>query len=270
MTTTSGDTVPGTCNRPFPVEGTFNLRTTAGYPAQGRVVREAKLFRSDGLQGLTDAGRGQFAAFGIRRVIDLRDRTELEHSPSQLQGMPLEVSHNPIFEEGKVPGGQDPTTLQSIYRLIVEQHAGRLADAVRIIADSGPDPVLVHCAAGKDRTGLVIAVALLAAGVDREYVVRDYAASEENLGAGWTEKTLATLATTHALSTVDENLRHIIAASPAAVLESALDLIDARYGSAAGLLTSHGFSDTDVATLREVLTAATDTNPPQQLSHLNS
>lgn len=261
MTITSGDAVLGTSNRPLTVEGTYNLRTTAGYPAQGRVVREGKLFRSDGLQGLTDAGRRQFAAFGIRRVIDLRDRTELEHSPSQLEGLPLEVSHNPIFEDGKVPGSADTTTLQGIYRLIVEQHAARLADAVRIIADSGADPVLVHCAAGKDRTGMVIALALLAAGVEREHVVRDYAASEENLGSGWTEKMLATVASNHGLATMEENLREIIAASPAAVLETTLDLIDANYGSAAGLLTSHGFSDADVARLREVLTTATAPNP---------
>lgn len=261
MTITSEDAVLDASNRPLTVEGTYNLRTTAGYPAKGRVVREGKLFRSDGLQGLTDTGRRQFAAFGIRRVIDLRDRTELEHSPSQLEGLPLEVSHNPIFEDGKVPGGAETTTLQGIYRLIVEQHAARLADAVRIIADSGTNPVLVHCAAGKDRTGLVIALALLAAGVEREHVVRDYAASEENLGSGWTEKMLATVVANHGLATVEENLREIIAASPAAVLETTLDLIDARYGSAAGLLTAHGFSDTDVARLRDVLTTSTATNP---------
>lgn len=259
MTITSEDAVRGISNRPFTVEGTYNLRTTAGYPAQGRVVREGKLYRSDGLQGLTDAGRSQFAAFGIRRVIDLRDRTELQNSPSQLQGLPLEVSHNPIFEEGKVPGGADTTTLLGIYRLMVEQHARRLADAVRIIAESGPDPVLVHCAAGKDRTGLVIAIALLAAGVEREYVVRDYAASEKNLGGGWTEKMLAAVVATHGLAAMAENLREIIAASPAAVLESTLDLIEASYGSAAGLLTAHGFSDSDVARLRDVLTIPTET-----------
>ncbi|MEV7474280.1 tyrosine-protein phosphatase [Pseudarthrobacter oxydans] len=259
MTITSGDAVLGTSNRPFTVEGTYNLRTTAGYPAQGRVVRDGKLFRSDGLQGLTEAGRTQFALFGIRRVIDLRDRTELDNFPSQLHGLPLEVSHNPIFEDGKVPGAAETTTLQSIYRLMIEQHAQRLADAVRIIADSRTDPVLVHCAAGKDRTGLVIALALLAAGVERDYVVSDYAASEENLTGEWTEKMLAAVVTSHGLASVEEGLREIITASPAAVLEATLDLIEASYGSATGLLKSHGFSDDDVARLREVLTVAPET-----------
>jgi protein-tyrosine phosphatase len=254
LITTAEDSVLGTANPPFTVEGTYNLRSTAGYPAKGRVMRDGKLFRSDGLQGLTEEGRRQFAEIGIRRVIDLRDRSELTHSPSRLQGMPLEVSHNPIFEEGKVPGAADITTLQGIYRLMIEQHAQRLAEAVRIIADSGADPVLVHCAAGKDRTGLVIALALLAAGVERGHVIRDYAASEGNLGGGWTEKMLTEITVNHGLAAVEDNLREIISASPAAVLEATLELVQSNYGSAADLLKAHGFSDADLVRLREVLT----------------
>ncbi|GAB3561343.1 hypothetical protein GCM10027405_12980 [Arthrobacter alkaliphilus] len=259
MTTTAEDAVFGTRNRPYPVEGTYNFRSTGGYAAaQGqaaaRTVREGKLYRSDALHGLTDAGRLQFSELGIRLVIDLRDRTELAKSPSNLDGLAVTTKHNPIFEEGNVPGTAEITTLSHIYRLMVQDHAQRLANAIRLIANSGTDPVLVHCTAGKDRTGLVIALALLAAGVDRGQVILDYIASEENLRGEWSEAMMAAAASHPNLAGIGEELREIISASPAAVLETTLDLVDEMYGSATGLLQAHGFSDDDLARLRDVLT----------------
>ncbi|MDD1478498.1 MULTISPECIES: tyrosine-protein phosphatase [unclassified Arthrobacter] len=256
MTTTTEAALPGTANHPIAVDGTYNFRSTGGYAAAGRTVREGKLFRSDGLHRLTDAGRASLAELGIRLVIDLRDRTELEQSPSLLEGLALESRHNAIFEQGKgkVPGLTPTTTLLDIYTLMIDAHAERLAGAVRLIADSGTDPVLVHCTAGKDRTGVVIALALLAAGVDREQVVRDYAATGDNLAGEWTETMLATVANHPGLDTVGGDLREIISASPAAVLDATLDFVQGSYGSVEGLLKAHGFSDDDLDRLRAALT----------------
>ncbi len=113
MTITSEDAILDTANQPLAVEGTYNFRSAGGYAASGRTVREGKLFRSDGLHQLTDAGRAHLAELGIRRVIDLRDRTELEQSPSRLEGLPIESRHNPIFDSGKIPGAADSVTLQA-------------------------------------------------------------------------------------------------------------------------------------------------------------
>jgi protein-tyrosine phosphatase len=245
------------------VEGTYNFRSTAGYPAAAagdaavvRTIRDGKLYRSDALHGLTDAGRRQFSELGIRLVIDLRDATELEKSPSKLDGLGVDTRHNPIFEEGNVPGTAEITTLLDIYRLMVRSHAQRLADAVRLIADSGTEPVLVHCTAGKDRTGVVIALALLAAGVDREQVILDYVASEENLRGEWSEAMMAAASSYPGLSGIGGELREIISASPATVLETTLDLVDQTYGSAAGLLRAHDFSDADLERLQDILTTS--------------
>lgn len=261
MTTTAEDAVFGTRNRPYPVEGTYNFRSTAGYAAAARsreaaarTIREGKLYRSDALHGLTDAGRRQFSELGIRLVIDLRDRTELAKSPSKLDGLAVDTRHNPIFEEGNVPGTAEITTLVDIYRLMIRSHAQRLADAVRLIADSGTDPVLVHCTAGKDRTGVVIALALLAAGVDREQVILDYTASEENLRGEWSEAMMAAASIHPGLAGIGEELQEIISASPATVLETTLDLVDEMYGGATGLLQAHDFSDVDIDRLRDALT----------------
>ncbi|MCA4135273.1 tyrosine-protein phosphatase [Arthrobacter sp. M4] len=259
MTTLTEDSLLGDANRPLAVGGTYNFRSTGGYTAAGRVIREGKLFRSDGLHRLTDDGRAQIAALGIRLVIDLRDSSEIDRSPSQLDGLALESRHNPIFQAGSVPGLDATTTLMDIYRLMIARHADRLAGAVRLIADSGTDPVLVHCTAGKDRTGVVIALALIAAGVDRGQVLRDYAATEQNLAGEWVDAMLAAVAQHPGVENVGPDLRDIIAASPAAVLAATLEFIDRSYGSVRGLLQTHGFNDDDLDRLTAVLTTPSPT-----------
>lgn len=267
MTTSTGDAVLETANGPLTVEGTYNFRSTGGYAAGSRTVRHGKLFRSDGLHALTAQGRRQLAELGISRVIDLRDRTELDQSPSRLDGLAIDVHHNPIFEAGKVPGAAESITLHDIYALMISLHAQRLAEAIRLIADSGNDPVLVHCTAGKDRTGVVIALALLAAGVDRGQVVRDYEATGANLAGEWSEKMLAVAAKHPRLGAAGQSLREIITASPAAILNTTIDLVEDNYGSAQGLLITHGFSEADLQRLTDVLTIPTPTHENHENSN---
>lgn len=247
-----------TVNSPETVDGTHNFRSTGGYAAGDRRIREGKLFRSDGLQDLTDQGRVQFAGFGIRRIIDLRDGAERERAASRLDGLAVEVCHNPVFDDGNATPGVSATdiSLAGIYRQMLERHASRLTGAVRLIAESGSDPVLVHCAAGKDRTGLVIALALLAAGVDRSQVVADYATSGANLSGEWVARMMAIVAAAHTTGMSEETLQEIVASSPAPALESTLDLLDELHGGAAGLLKANGFSDDELEQLRNVLTTA--------------
>ncbi|MDQ4501473.1 tyrosine-protein phosphatase [Sinomonas sp. ASV322] len=249
-------TTPAAANPVIPVDGTHNFRSAGGYAAGDRTVRERKLFRSDALHRLTEGGRSAVEDLGITTVIDLRDASELESAPSAVGGLPLTIAHTPIFDSVRVPGIAAVTSLGEVYRLIVERHADRLAAAVRHIADSGDGAVLVHCTAGKDRTGLVVATALLAVGVDREQVLADYAASGENLSGAWADAMLAAVER-HVGGSIDETTRELVTASPAEVLAEALDVLDALHGSAAGLLRAHGFTDADLARLRDVLTAPT-------------
>lgn len=253
MATAPLTTTTPAANPALPVDGTYNFRTTGGYAAGERTVRDGKLFRSDALHQLTDGGRASMAELGIATVIDLRDPSELASSPSAVDGLGLTVEHHPIFSAGKVPNGEALTSLAAVYRTIVEKYADRLAGAVRLIADSGEHAVLVHCTAGKDRTGLVVATALLAVGVDREQVLADYATSGPNLSGPWAEAMLANVER-YVPGPVTESTRDLIVASPAPVLAEALDLMDATYGSATGLLAAHGFGDEDLARLRTVLT----------------
>lgn len=234
---------------PF-VGGTFNLRDVGGVPAEGGTVRRGRLLRSDALHRVDDAGRESLGRLHVTRVIDLRDDDEVAAAPNALTGVPVEVLRRPIF------GGwtQAPTAgfeLGDLYAAMVSTRGAALAAAVGAIADAADGAVLVHCTAGKDRTGVVVALALGAVGVARGAVLDDYARTEENLAGEWLTGMLAAMKDLPIPDGVD--LATILGASPREVLASTLDEVDRRYGSAAGYLRSHGLSDQQLERLRDRL-----------------
>ncbi|HCM51314.1 MAG TPA: protein-tyrosine-phosphatase, partial [Microbacterium sp.] len=161
------------------VAGLYNLRDTGGYRAAGGTSRWGKLLRSDALHRIDATGRDRLAEIGVAHIIDLRGGDERATAPSAVDGLEVTVHHLPVFDDAD-PAAQATTHvgLVPVYDHIVDERGAQLVDAIRvIIAADDDDAVLVHCTAGKDRTGLVVAFALAAAGVDRDDVVADYAAT---------------------------------------------------------------------------------------------
>lgn len=237
---------------PIPIEGTYNFRSTAGYAAAGGVIRAGSLFRSDALHLLSPHGLIQFTAQHISRVIDLRGQRERQQAPSALPDGLTEIVHHPIIDDN-TPAASTIPTLREVYLMIATRHADTLAHAVRHIADAPPGGVLVHCTAGKDRTGMVIALTLTAVGVSRDDVLADYAASAHNLAGQWVQKMIA--ATEQLSGPINDNTRSLIESSPADVLADTLEAIDQRYGSAEHLLLTHGLDTTTLTRLRNRLVA---------------
>ena len=237
--------------RRIPVSGTYTFREPAGYPAVDGLVRSGKLYRSDALHNLDDAGRSALAELGVRLVIDLRDDLEAAALPDALDGMELDVVRFPVFEGRGSSEDGTPLSLTALYERVVTQHTSVVVDAIRVIAASGEGAVLVHCTAGKDRTGIVVALALTAVGVDRSLVVADYASSQDYLGGEWLEGMLALIARYG----VDETpeLRILLGGSPPEVLEGVLDLIEERYGSVRHYLLAGGLSLSELAGLEHAL-----------------
>ncbi len=167
------------------LEGCVNFRDLGGYPVRdGRRVRHGWVYRSDALHYMTPGDVAHVRdALGVRDVIDLRSTAEVEtDGPGPLAAPPVRRHHLPLFDVDRrlVHGAHEPRTLDETYTLMLRVAMRPLARAVELIARAN-GPSVFHCAAGKDRTGLLAAVLLGALGVDDEHIVADYALTRHAL-----------------------------------------------------------------------------------------
>ena len=194
----------------------------------------------------------------VAHIIDLRGGDERATAPSAVDGLEVTVHHLPVFDDAD-PAAQATTHvgLVPVYDHIVDERGaqqllGVSVDAIRvIIAADDDDAVLVHCTAGKDRTGLVVAFALAAAGVDRDDVVADYAATAENLRGEWSDAMTAVFEQRGIELTA--GMVELITESPAEVLEALLERIDREHGSISAYLLAHGLTPTELERLTAVI-----------------
>jgi protein-tyrosine phosphatase len=271
--------------RVLALPGALNLRDVGGYPAaDGRRVRRRTLLRSAAMHGLGDEARAVLGQLGVRTVVDLREDAETAHEPNALGRLPVTTRRVPIFSTGtSIPGPPaepaDPrnapgsgaavadgaraaqaagagATLASVYEFLVDNRGDRLTAAVLALAAPGALPAIVHCSAGKDRTGLTIMLVLDLLGVPDEVIARDYAMTADLLGE---EAQAALRRLTAATAGGDVSLPSDLLASPPELILSALARVRAGHGSARGYLRAHGATDAALDTLAEALLAA---DPP--------
>ncbi|MQY28082.1 tyrosine-protein phosphatase [Nocardia aurantia] len=236
----------------IPVGGTYNFRDVGGTPAGAGHIRHGVLYRSDGLHELTDAGREVLRQRRIGTVIDLRAVDERDREPSLLDGLTAVNHHAPIFEStaDAAPAGA-PLSLTYVYDYIVDERGPQLAHAIGLIA-AGTEPVVVHCTAGKDRTGLVIALTLAVVGVADADIVADYAATERHLGGEWADRALDRLAADYGLEP-SAATRGFLAGSPAELITHSLERVRDRSGSVRAYLTEHGLGEREFDSLTGLL-----------------
>jgi protein tyrosine/serine phosphatase len=247
-----------------------NVRDLGGLPTDdGQQTAPGVLLRSDNLQALSSGDIATLVGgIGLTTVVDLRSNAETDsEGPGPLDAVPSVTRlHLSVLPEV----GRRTDVVAEALLLRREQdrarypddamcghYLGYLADrpdavsgAVRAIADA-PGAVIVHCAAGKDRTGVVIALALTAVGVTADAVVADYAATEEKLGA-----ILGRLSRSR---TYESDLkgsamdRH---RPRPETMKAFLSQVQARYGGVVPWLASHGFGAGDLRRLRARLLAS--------------
>lgn len=173
------------------LDGAPNFRDLGGTEVGGGRLRKAALLRSDQLSRLSDRDRARLRDLELVKVCDLRINEERETHPNRLDPEHLaSASHFEImpgsadrFREEVLAGTLTPASARramlDIYRELALEHASDYAELVRVMVEAPAGAVLVHCAAGKDRTGWGIAVLLLAVGASEEAVLRDYLLSGE-------------------------------------------------------------------------------------------
>jgi protein-tyrosine phosphatase len=225
----------------------LNVRDLGGLPtADGCQIRTGALIRSDSHGKLTDDGVAAVTAYGVARIIDLRREAECVAEPSPFADQPL-------YRNLPVQDPADPDDLYSsladIYIALVDRRPQLYASAAAAITEAPPGGVVVHCAGGKDRTGLVVAMTLIVAGVDREAVAADYAATEQRLREV-SEKYLAGIAD----QTRRELIRKLQATRPETMLRT-LEHVDAKYGGVPAYLSKAGFDAARQEALRRRLVA---------------
>jgi protein-tyrosine phosphatase len=249
------------------LDGAVNVRDLGGLPTEdGGKTADARLLRADNLQELSPADIATLVGeIGLTTVVDLRSSDELaSEGPAPLDGVAgvLHFHHPVLAEAGSATDAASDVLLARAnrdwsrypadpicghYLGYLEDRPDQVAAALRSVARS-EGAALVHCAAGKDRTGVVVAVALSAVGVRRPAVIADYAATGERIGP-----VLARLrrSPTYAGDISDEpdELQRPRPQTMAAFLEQ----VDARYGGAARWLAGHGFGPDDLQLLRAKL-----------------
>ncbi|MGM7668406.1 tyrosine-protein phosphatase [Microbacterium sp. A93] len=214
------------------VPGTYNFREVA--PG---VLKPGLLYRSDALHRLTRDGRNRLVELGIRQVIDLRSAIDRRiGGRDRLRGTGAAYLSVPI--DG-APRNVDPSTLtlRDVYDVVLTRHQQDLGRVIRAVA-SAEGPVVVHCTAGKDRTGLVSALILTALDIDRDIIVSDYAATAANLSGEWTQRMLRKMRWFRVK--VTDNLVDVLAGSPPELLSEMFDWLDSEHGGALAYLEHAG------------------------------
>lgn len=251
------------------LEGAANVRDVGGLPTDdgGRIARR-RLLRSDNLQDLTATDiKLLVEEFDLTTVVDLRSTHEVEAEgpgPLRTVGAVRHAHHSVLPEAGHATDAgadamfgyrrkralarfpEDPVC--ALYLGYLEDRPDGVVGALRSVT-TAQGAALVHCAAGKDRTGVVVALALSVAGARRDAVIADYAASGNRIS-----EILARLraSPTYApdLATRPNDADHTPRAETMARF---LEQVDVRYGGVHSWLSGHGFDQAEADLLRAKL-----------------
>ncbi len=253
-----------------------NVRDLGGLPAAGGTTRHGAIVRSDTVRGLTSAGWEALVAHGVTTIVDLRSEDEVAADRQLDEGAdwlvdppaeerrsstrPVATRHVPLlgawddeleqrFDRIAKAQPQPTASTRAVYLAILDLFAANVAAAVETIAAAPEGGVLIHCQAGKDRTGIVVALALMLVGVDVEAIADDYALSGPNIAS------LHDVWVREAPDVAERDRRRRIGLAPRGAMIDLVAEIDARWGGAEGYLTAAGVPDAALEALRRRLVA---------------
>ena len=248
-------------------QGGCNFRDIGGYQTvDGRAVRWGHVYRTGVLSYFTADDHEALNALGVRAICDLRRAEERQREPTRWPDTAAQLFS--WDDGGSAPkirslAAQRPATaagmfdsMVELYRVLPAWLGPRIGGMLECIAN-GHVPVVVHCAAGKDRTGVAIAVLLAALGVPRETIVADYlltndAGDFETFIRGRHDAQLGLADAAHPLLSMPEDMRRVLFSAAPAFLDAAFEQIDGPLGGLDAYLERAGIG----ATTRERLVEA--------------
>jgi protein-tyrosine phosphatase len=238
-------------------DGLLNVRDLGGHPTEdGGETRFGSIVRADSVRQLSDEGWETLVEYGVKTVVDLRADEELEADPPA--ALPVEVIHVPFIEtersdwqaiQGELDAAREAapdvaTATRDVYLIFLERFNRNVAAAVRAVANAPEGGVVIHCAGGKDRTGLLTAFILHLAGVGTDEIAQDYALSEERLRTRH-EQWLA-----QAQSEEERERLKRMSQTPADSMKGVFEELERRYGSVEEFLRRAGLTDDELARAR--------------------
>ncbi len=249
-------------NRFLPLDGSINFRDFGGYETDDRrKVAWGRLFRCGALSMLTPEAEARFAELGITVICDLRRDDEAEMNPTPARApfdcrlhIPIAPGSSPMLRESLEQGGspeEHSNFMVEITREIARNHHGAYRTLFEQLL-STPGGFLLHCSAGKDRTGFGAALILTALDVDESTIMQDYLLTNEaaclksfmnermrgNYGPALTDESIA------AITGVRQEY-----------LQAALDEVAKNHGSLRAYLEEIGVDQAARAELRSKLLA---------------
>ena len=232
--------------RLLPLVGAYNFRDLGGYPTVGGGrTRWGRLFRSDTLHELTDDDLVVLRSVGLATVVDLRTATEVERvGRGPLAGEPVRYVHLSVLQDEGGEGRAAPVQVDDDIadRYLSYLATGRaLVDAVALMADDTAFPLVFHCAAGKDRTGVLAALVLSCLGVERQVIVDDYV-----LTAARMDLILSRLRRDPLYGDRVDDLPPQVFTVEAATMERFLARLDDRHGGARAWALEAGLTAADL------------------------
>ena len=240
--------------RLLPLVGAYNFRDLGGYPiADGRSTRWGRLYRSDTLHELTDQDLALLRDIGLAGVIDLRTSTEIERTGRGVLGAEpiLYVNFSVLPEAGGEQQAAPAPRIDDVadrYLSYLEVGRSALVESFGVMAQPTNYPLVFHCQAGKDRTGVLAALVLGCIGVERSAIVDDYVLTATRM-----DLILGRLRRDPLYADRIDELPPSVFVVEASTMERFLDGVDKRFGGARAWALGAGVEQSQLRTLEDLL-----------------
>lgn len=238
----------GEGQRVVQVEGAYNVRDLGGYMTKdGRITRWGAFFRAADLSQLTEESQQVLMSKGVRTVIDLRHSTELEKKMNVFHGSDRVSYNNVSLINPSSAGSGQARNLGDLYINVLEGSQAELLRVFTLLAEQSGHATLFHCAAGKDRTGVVAALLLDLVNVPHETIAEDYA-----LTASCIAPIMEELRNERPSNVSEEIYETFLGCDPVNMINM-LNHLELNYGNSESYLLSIGLSDVQVQALKDRL-----------------